>query len=155
MESFRLVRTFYHCLAEIGSLYKTYGSRERVSPPLVVRCNIDDWAKALFIWEGVMIYICASHYPLGVIVVDLDSYESCCYEFVNKQELIIPLWHLLYKLLIQIYNCRFTYTYMKNDKILHVTFCNLRISVIIWSYWTCNALEFSLLRAMVVCVKAC
>jgi len=34
MESFRLVRTFYHYLAEIGSLHKTYGSRERVGPPL-------------------------------------------------------------------------------------------------------------------------
>jgi len=36
MESFRLVRTFYHYLAEIGSLYKAYGSRERVGPPLGV-----------------------------------------------------------------------------------------------------------------------
>jgi len=34
MENFRLVHTFYHYLAEIGSLYKTYGSRERVGPPL-------------------------------------------------------------------------------------------------------------------------
>jgi len=35
MESFRLVCTFYHYLADTGSLYKTYGSRERVGPPLV------------------------------------------------------------------------------------------------------------------------
>jgi len=34
MESFQLVRAFYHCLAEIGSPYKIYGSHERVGPPL-------------------------------------------------------------------------------------------------------------------------
>jgi len=38
MESFRLVGTFYHYLAEIGSLYKTYGSHERVGPPLDEIC---------------------------------------------------------------------------------------------------------------------
>jgi len=30
----RLVHTFYHYLAKIGSLYKTYGSRERIGSPL-------------------------------------------------------------------------------------------------------------------------
>jgi len=39
MESFRLVHTFYHYLAEIGSLYKTYGSREHVGPPLELYCQ--------------------------------------------------------------------------------------------------------------------
>jgi len=41
MESFRLVRTFYHYLTEIGSLYKTYGSLERVGPPLIITVNLN------------------------------------------------------------------------------------------------------------------